>query len=135
MNYDETNRGEIQKRERAKQLINFSGMKFGKITPTDIDGFIDFHNLGFVFLEYKLTDAEMPTGQRLSYERLADVIEKGGGDPVVFQCSHEHFNPEEDIDGANAKVVRMYYKGKWIDGCTGTVRENAESFFHYLEND
>lgn len=35
MNYTDDNRGAIQFRERRKQIIDFSGLRVGNITPTD----------------------------------------------------------------------------------------------------
>ena len=37
---DDLDRGKIRNRECAGQLKDFSGLRFGKITPTDIDGFV-----------------------------------------------------------------------------------------------
>ena len=44
-------RGVIRNRQFAQQLRDFSGLRFGKITPTDIDGFMDFGDRLFVVLE------------------------------------------------------------------------------------
>ena len=52
----------IQNRSRARQIIDFSGIKYGNITPTDIDGGFEKQNEVFVFFEMKYGDAEMPTG-------------------------------------------------------------------------
>jgi len=40
MLYTDDNRGTIQNRERARQIIDFHGLRIRNITPTDIDGFI-----------------------------------------------------------------------------------------------
>ena len=44
MEYTNENRGYFQHPERAKQNICFEGIKYGNITPTDIDGCIDYKN-------------------------------------------------------------------------------------------
>jgi hypothetical protein len=62
MNYDSLNRGKIQYRERARQIIDFSGIRYDNITPTDIDGFFEKADKAFVFYEYKLEGCEMPHG-------------------------------------------------------------------------
>ena len=70
MLYDDDNRGSIQFPDRARQLIDFSGLRYNKITPTDIDGFIEYHDEAIVFMEFKYGNAELPYGQKLALERL-----------------------------------------------------------------
>ena len=36
-------RGKIENQDYAKQLFNFQGLRWDKITPTDIDGSLDFN--------------------------------------------------------------------------------------------
>ena len=135
MDYTDLNRGEIQNRVRARQIIDFRGLRYENITPTDIDGMIEYKNKGFVFYEYKLRDAKMSRGQKLALERLADAIWRGKKQSVVFLCVHEADNPFDDVDAANAKVIETYYHGKWHekDG-TRTVKEHTTSFLKFLED-
>jgi len=98
-------RGEIRNRERASQLINFSGLRYNRITPTDIDGFIDFGNKLFVVLEYKCGGAPVKDGQRLALERIAS-----GSAVPCYVLVAEHPNESGDIDGANS-TLREYYDG------------------------
>ena len=44
-------RGVIHNRERGAQIRDYSGLRFGNITPTDIDGFMDFGGRVFVVFE------------------------------------------------------------------------------------
>lgn len=105
-------RGEIYNRNRAGQLINFGGLVFGKITPTDVDGFIDFGDRAFVWLEYKAGDADMPYGQRLALQRTAAAARQTGRGALVLVC--EHSTPiGQDIDGAAARVREYWYEGQW----------------------
>jgi len=69
-------RGVINNRARAQQIINYSGLRYDTITPTDIDGFIDFGNKVFVIMEFKHSDAPLPYGQRLALKRLCDSIKR-----------------------------------------------------------
>lgn len=98
-------RGEIRNRERAGQLIDFRGLRFNKITPTDIDGFIDFGNELFVVLEYKSTNAPMPYGQKLALERYASAAKI-----PCYVLVGEHENTTGDIDAANSQL-REYWNG------------------------
>jgi hypothetical protein len=98
-------RGEIRNRERAGQLIDFRGLRFNRITPTDIDGFIDFGNELFVVLEYKCGGAPLPQGQRLALERYASAAKV-----PCYVLIGEHENTSGDIDGANSHL-REYWNG------------------------
>ena len=105
-------RGLIRNR-RFKQVNDFSGLRYGKITPTDIDGFLDFANTWFVFLEAKFAGAVMPYGQRLALERLTDAV-KPPQFAVLLVSEHNH-EPDEDIEMASAKVIETRYCYRWID--------------------
>ena len=56
----------IRNRDYMRQIKDFSGLRFGKISPTDIDGFLDFGNSLFIFVEMKHGDARIPYGQKLA---------------------------------------------------------------------
>ena len=108
MKYNDENRGIIQNRKYAKQINNFSGLRVKNITPTDIDGFIDFGNKKFVFIEMKYRGAKLPYGQRLALERLIDSCNK---DAVLIIAQHD--TESGDIDVANSIVREYRYKKKW----------------------
>jgi len=111
--YKDDNRGVIQNRIRAKQIRDYSGIRIKNITPTDIDGFIDYKNKKFVFIETKVEGMELPFGQRLALERLCDATTKAGIDSIVFIVEHntDHY---EDIEMAETKLVEYRRKGEWI---------------------
>lgn len=133
--YVDGNRGKIQLRDRAQQIIDFSGLKFKRIMPTDIDGMIEYQSKAFVFYEYKLGDAQMPGGQQRAFEELADTIQRGGRHCVVFLCSHDAEDPNQDIDAANAVVSATYYCGKWRRAAKRqTVRERTEAFIAWVNS-
>ena len=105
-------RGEIRNREARQQLLDMRELRWGKITPTDIDMFLDFGGEIFVWGEIKYGGTEMPRGQRLAAERINSAAEKAGIDSTFLLISHEHKAPE-DIDVANARVVEYYRKNQW----------------------
>ena len=135
VNYTNENRGSIQYRNRAKQIIDFSGIRFNNITPTDIDGVIDYHDRAFVFLEMKLDGAEMPYGQQLCLERMVNAIQKSGRDACALLCRHDKRNPDEDVQAAETCVERVYWKGAW-HGLKKpmTTKEVVESFLRFTSN-
>jgi hypothetical protein len=103
-------RGKIVNRQYAAQLRNFSGLLFGKnntITPTDIDGLIEYENKGFIFIEAKYGKTDIPYGQKLALQRLVDNLKKQS---ILFVARH---NSDGDIDMANAIVTEYYYQGGW----------------------
>lgn len=104
-------RGVIRNREFKQQIADFSGLRFGKITPTDLDAFLDFHNKLFVFVEAKHGGAQMPYGQRLAVERLVDACHNPPHRyAVAFQTSH---NESGDIDYAATAVTLFRWNGEW----------------------
>jgi len=125
-------RGQIVSRSRAKQIRDFSGLLFGNITPTDIDGLIEYHGKAYVFIEVKLNDAILPDGQRLALERLTDDLHRVKPTLLII-ARHDAVNPDDDIDVAIAIVAEYRYKGHKHEGCTGTVKELVNRFFEAVD--
>lgn len=131
MNY--TQRGKIENEARASQLRDFSGLRFGNITPTDIDGLIEYHGKCFVLIEAKLEGVEIPDGQRIALEVFCNDERKIGKPCVAIECKHN--TPiGTSIDVANATVIKYFHNGKWKDNSTvETVRAFIDRFFEYVE--
>ncbi len=121
-------RGVIRNRERARQLVDFHELRWGKITPTDLDGFIDFGNNAFVCIEYKHGNTEIGYGQGLAFERMVNLIDATGKPCILIHATHNQHDPDKDIDGASAIVVRTYYKGKWHPDGNRTVKQAIDYF-------
>lgn len=122
-------RGEIDNRERAKQLRNFSGLRYGNITPTDIDGLIEYKNIAYVIIETKFGDAQLPLGQLIALERLCDDLQNYKH-TILIISKHNH-PVTEDIDLANSIVIKYRWMRKWIEMCNNpyTVRKLIDWFF------
>ena len=105
----EVERGVIKNRKFASQIRDFSGLRFGNITPTDIDGLIEYKNMAFIFIELKYKDAVLPLGQRLALERLCDGLIKSS---LLIVASHDK-GPDEDIDVAKSIVSEIRFKRQW----------------------
>lgn len=133
MRYDDTNRGHIQNRDRARQIIDFSGMRLGSITPTDIDGLIEKDNRIFIFFEFKYNDAVMSMGQRIALERLVDDTARAGKEAVLFLCRHFVHDCNEDVDASKGLVTDIYWKGKWYKGTGLSVREQTDKYLTWAE--
>lgn len=123
-------RGIINHRARAKQIRDFSGLLYEKITPTDVDGLIEYKNRAYVILEIKYGDAKLPAGQDLALTRLTDDLERSGKPTLCIVASHQTSNCNEDINVAKT-VVRSYrYKGHWWGdwGVSVTSKELIDFF-------
>lgn len=108
-----TERGVIRNREYAKQLKDFSGLRYGKITPTDIDGFMDFGDRLFVVIEGKHAGAALQTGQRMALERLVDACHNPPRRIAVCLIVDHYEGQSEDVDYARCTVRAMRWNGKW----------------------
>jgi hypothetical protein len=104
-------RGVIRDKDRARQVRNFSGMLYGTITPTDIDGLIEYRNKCYVLFEEKFGDAKLPRGQELALERICDDL--GAKKPTIFIVASHNTEPEQDIDVANSQVVKFRFESRW----------------------
>ena len=101
--------------------------------PTDIDGFFEYHNKAFVFMEYKYRDASLSTGQKIAYERLVDVIQNAGKCAVLLLCRHNVKDTYEIVDSSKSIVSDMYYKGKWRENINKSVKEVEDDIIRFAE--
>jgi len=120
-------RGIINYRERARQLRDFSGLRFGNITPTDIDGFIDFGNKYFVIMEFKVEGTPLTYGQELALERLVDNLQDNGKPSIAIIGIHNH-PVDEDINCANCLVDKYRSSKVWHEGKNLTVKKLIDEF-------
>jgi hypothetical protein len=103
-------RGVIRNREYYNQVKDYSGLRWGKITPTDLDGFIDFGDKLFVIIELKHGDKKVDRGQELALERLHASIIKSRKRCFVIVA---RYDTSEDVDVSNCIVDSMRCNGKW----------------------
>lgn len=126
-------RGKITNKDRASQLNDFSGLvRHRRITPTDIDGMIDYYGNAFLFFEGKLDGAEFKTGQRIALEHICDAIESAGKPAWCLLYGHST-DASEDVDVANCYVTARYNSGTWTnyDVHKYTVIQHIELFENY----
>ena len=121
-------RGTIKNIGRKQQINDFSGLRFGNITPTDIDGIIDYKNKAFIIIEVKYGDAELPYGQRLCVERMVAELSKPS---LAVVAEHDIHDASEPIDVGKCKVREIYLRNekKWRPPKRSfSVRELCEKF-------
>lgn len=137
MFYTKTNqRGVIQNRARKQQIADMSGLRYEKITPTDLDGFMDFGNRLFVFIEGKFTATPVLYGQQLAIDRLCDATHNPPS-RYSFAIIADHHSPcDEDIDFANMTVRTIRQNGRWKPPMQRglTVRQAIDRMVSAVEN-
>lgn len=137
-NYNDANRGTFQT-EYARQLVSFEGLKFkgrnglANVTPTDIDGVVQLDNENcFIFFELKHSGG-VPSGQATALARLADAVQNGGTDCVVFVAIHNTPFPQT-IMAKDAVVKYIYWNGKWCpEKKQRKLYEIALDFINYIK--
>ena len=134
MEYTDSNRGVIQFRKRRQQIIIADRIRYGNITPSDIDGWFEYRNKGHWFIELKYKDALPSKAQILGYKRLANDLEKGGKPAIVIYAKHIVHNVEEDIDMAACIVRRVYFRGEYyVFNNNEKVKDITDWFTNWLD--
>jgi hypothetical protein len=103
-------RGSIRSDAQARALRIFEGLQWNRITPTDIDLFIDFGDKAFVFAEFKHGIGALDIGQRKALERLCDRCERGGVRSIVL-IGRRH--GDGDFLCKDSIVTEFRWQGKW----------------------
>lgn len=132
MIYTDINRGKIQYGNRAGQLIDYSGLRYGNKTPTDIDGYMDFGGKCAVVLEFKTKGKDLPLGQRIALEVYADGVCEF---PVmVIVADHYVIDTSKEIKADDCIVREYYFNGAWhpTDRMI-TVRQMIDEFVSQYE--
>lgn len=129
-------RGVIKNVARKQQINDFSGLLFGKITPTDLDGVIEYHDRAYVFFEIKYCDTELLYGQRLCLERLVCDASKTGKHAVALVLEHNIHDTSQSVPAAECDVREIFYKSEngWVSPkykCN--AYEFTKKFFDYVE--
>jgi len=128
-------RGQIQNRERRKQIFDMRSLLYGKITPTDLDAMIEYKNTGFVLIEAKYKqDFYQEMGQQLAHERMARALWIANKPTVLIFARHDIANPASDVDLSTCQVTQYYYCGKWHRCNRWTVKQITDSFIRHLDN-
>ena len=119
-------RGQIINPPRKKQILDYSGLQLGTVTPTDIDGLIEWHNEKYVLIEVKYQDAPMPMGQRIALQRMATDLHSKGKNCIVLLAQHNVKDCNKSVDFTQCTVREIYYPGfhKWMEPHGNTKADN-----------
>lgn len=112
-------RGAIRHKDRYLQakLLDFSGLQFErKITPTDVDLFVEFGNTEYIIGEFKLMGKGLDYGQRLALSNLLNTIASVQGKRVFGFVAEFNCPPGEEIQAANCTIAEYWHNplNRWV---------------------
>ena len=100
---------------RASQVLDYAGMLTAPLSPTDIDGLIEWQNRAYIIIEVKHAHAPMKKGQRLALERMVKDFHKAGKSAVAIVVEHYVKDTQKSVFVASKKVRSVYFgeEQKW----------------------
>ena len=119
----------FRNRKRAAQLIDFEGLSWGKLRPTDIDLSLDWQGKTFVFVELKSGHAALTMGQRIHLEGLVRAITKGGKTAYAIYAQHDT-PTTEDVMAKDAVVNSIFNGMSWSKEDTGSSLHDILNKMH-----
>jgi len=102
----------FKNRARAKQLIDFAGLRWNRLSPTDVDISIDWGQETFVFVEVKGINQPLTVGQRIHLEGLVRGLRAGGKEAYALVAKHST-RATEDIMAADCLVTSQFDGNNW----------------------
>ena len=129
-------RGVIQNVARKQQILDFRDLKYGNITPTDIDAAIEYHDKARILIEFKYCDAALPYGQRLALERFVRDFEKAGMEAIAIVAEHQTHDAMQSVPAGTCQVREICYKHNYAwrpPKYSCTVKELVDSFIDFID--
>jgi len=115
--------------ERFNQKVDFTGLRFGKMMPTDGDAIFEMHGSSILFYEFKADGADVPIGQERTFRTIVDWLNNAEVHACFIVCDH-HANKDQNINGGLATVRCAYHDGEWHPATERiTAREYTRRFF------
>jgi hypothetical protein len=130
-------RGVIQNRPRRQQILDFRHVRYGNITPTDLDAMIEYKNTGYVLIEIKHEQdfySDKEQGQLKAHERMVDALWVANKPSVLIFAKHHIKNTANDVDLAACQVTHYRYCGKWHKWNGQAVKQVVDSFIKHLDD-
>lgn len=124
----------IKHKKRAQQILSFEGMVFHrKIMPTDMDGIISFAGNVFVVIEGKMSGVSLKRGQQMAIEEICNALDAAGCCLGIF--FHHDTPPEEEVIVGQCEVKEIYWKGKWWNRESKTVKQEIDSLLTWCKKE
>ena len=114
-----------------KQIHNLTGIvRMRGITPTDIDGLIDYGGRAFIYLEGKVLGVDLLKGQKMAIENLVKSHWKAGHPSIAIIYVHTNHSDQE-VMVHDCDVWKVFGKTNantfmWKDILTSNVLEIIE---------
>lgn len=121
-------RGVIRNIGRARQLNDFSGLlRPRNITPTDIDGLIDYGGRAFIYLEGKVKGKNLSEekGQKMALENV--ILSHWAAQHPSALILYEHNVPVDISVPTHSQDVRMIFTRQLVPFLCG--QRNAETWW------
>ena len=130
-------RGVIYNREKKRRLMSFARLRYNKITPTDIDAFLDFGGLGYVVIEAKGIGVPVPTGQSIALERLLLKLSEPPSLAIVIIAETPDGSMEDDVDLGACEVREVWHVKNGLklrsNELGATVKEIVDRFKSWVD--
>lgn len=124
----------IRNRTQIQQIKDFSGLQWGKITPTDIDAMVEFNGKLFVLIECKYGTSEIGVGQRLALMRAAAAIHNPPERYASIIWASSQHSVEEDISFSELNAVQCWWPGEKITKVSGYFKKDLSDLDEYWVN-
>ena len=136
LNMNITQPGVIRHRTRSLQVNDFRNLRYGKITPTDIDGALEFNGKLFIFIEAKFIGTPIGRGQELFLERITDSLTFNPQHFAYAIIADHHHPSDEDVDFSNMTERTIRQNGRWKPPVQRglTVRQAIDRMVSAVEN-
>ena len=109
--------GKIKNRE-YQQITDFSNLVFKlpntTISPTDIDGFMEFQGIVAFIIELKYGDNDIVPAQEYTFKNVSKAMLLGGYEGVYTIVANHNTPIGNDIDAGNATIKKVWDGTKWI---------------------
>jgi len=132
-------RGVIYNREKKRRLMSFASLRYNKITPTDIDAFLDFGGRGYVVIEAKGIGVPVPTGQRIALERLLLKLSAPPSLAIAIIAETPDGSMQDDVDLGACEVREVWHvkNGRKLRSTElgATVKEIVDRFKSWVDCD
>ena len=122
-------RGVIKFKARAKQLNSFRDLlRHRNITPTDIDGLIDYNGKAFIYLEGKMKNKTLDIGQKKALESVVRSHWRAQNPSIVIYFWHD--TPSDCEVQVAWMFVKMIFTIKPITCLTGKQHQTEINWYH-----
>lgn len=104
--------GKVLNRERHSQCLDASGLEREGMTPTDVDGVLDYHGRAWLIIEIKYNSEPIPVGQQICFDRMAKAFSKTA--PTLFIIADHYIeDTKQDVMVDQAAVREWSTGGRW----------------------